>query len=199
VVRWLEERGRGHWTPAGVVPLVPSAVVYDLVTGDPSRRPGPEDGYAACDAAAPEVACGSVGAGTGAAVGKLFGRERAVKSGVGAAEQRLPQGPRMAALAVVNAFRRRAVGVLTGARGEDGGFVCATAFIRTHELELPPAHTHGQLADSTTLVCILTDATLTKSECAIVAKMAHAGMARAVDPVHSAFDGDVVFVLASAA
>ena len=202
VVRWLEERGRGHWTPAGVVPLVPTAVVYDLVTGDPSRRPGPNDGYAACEAAAPEVACGSVGAGTGAAVGKLFGRERAVKSGIGVAEQRLPQGLRMAALAVVNAFGDVLAedgGVLAGARGDDGGFVRATAFIRTHELELPPPRTHGQLADSTTLVCILTDATLTKSECAIVAKMAHAGMARAVDPVHSAFDGDVVFVLSSAA
>jgi L-aminopeptidase/D-esterase-like protein len=201
VVRWLEERGRGHWTPAGVVPLVPGAVIYDLATGDPSRRPGPADGYASCDAAAPAVALGSVGAGTGAAVGKLFGRERAVKSGLGLAAQELPQGPRMAALAVVNAFGD-VVGedgeVLAGARGDDGAFVRATAFIRANELELPSRPPHDAPADSTTLVCLLTDATLTKAGCAIVAKMAHAGMARAVDPVHSAFDGDVVFVLASA-
>jgi L-aminopeptidase/D-esterase-like protein len=200
VVRWLEERGRGHWTPAGMVPLVPSAVIYDLATGDPSRRPGPDDGYAACEAATPAVGLGTVGAGTGAAVGKLFGRERAVKSGVGLAHQELPQGPRLAALAVVNAFGD-VLGedgdVLAGARGEDGAFVRTTAFIRTHELELPPRHAHSELSDSTTLVCLLTDAALTKAECAIVAKMAHAGMARAVDPVHSAFDGDVVFVLAS--
>jgi L-aminopeptidase/D-esterase-like protein len=200
VMRWLEERGRGHPTPAGPVPLVPSAVIYDLVTGDPSRRPRAEDGYAACEAAASEVALGSVGAGAGAAVGKLFGRERAVKSGVGLAGQRLPQGPRMAALAAVNAFGDvigEDGGVLAGARGEDGAFVRTTAFIRAHELELPPREAEAELADSTTLVCVMTDAALTKAECAIVAKMAHAGMARAVDPVHSAFDGDVVFVLAS--
>jgi L-aminopeptidase/D-esterase-like protein len=198
VVRWLEERGRGHWTPAGIVPLVPGAVVYDLVTGDPTRRPGPAEGYAACEAASPAVGLGTVGAGTGAAVGKLFGRERAVKSGIGLAGQTLPQGPRMTALAVVNAFGDvldEDGDVLAGSRGEDGAFMRTTAFIRAHELELPPRD--EQLMDSTTLVCLLTDAALSKAECAIVAKMAHAGMARAVDPVHSAFDGDVVFVLAS--
>jgi L-aminopeptidase/D-esterase-like protein len=196
VVRWLEERGRGHWTPGGVVPLVPAAVIYDLVTGDPAVRPGPEQGYAACEAAGPSFALGTVGAGTGAAVGKLFGRERAVKAGVGLAAQALPAGPRMAALAVVNAFGDvlgEDGGVLAGARSEDGGFVRATEFVRAHGLQLP----RPELTDSTTLVCLVTDAALTKAECAIVAKMAHAGMARAVDPVHSAFDGDVVFVLAS--
>ena len=198
VVRWLEERGHGHWTPGGVVPLVPAAVLYDLVTGDPSRRPGPDDGYAACEAAGESFALGSVGAGTGAAVGKLFGRERAVKAGVGLAWQRLPQGPQMSVLAAVNAFGD-VIGedgaVLAGARGEDGaGFVSATDFLRTHELELPT-----RPVDSTTLVCVMTDAALTKAECQIVAKMANGGMARAVDPVHSAFDGDVVFVLASGA
>jgi L-aminopeptidase/D-esterase-like protein len=147
------------------------------------------------------VGLGSVGAGTGAAVGKLFGRERAVKAGVGIASEQLVRGPRMVALAVVNAFGD-VIGengeVLAGARGEDGAFVRAAAFIRTHDLPpLPPPHAPQELADSTTLVCLITDATLTKAECAIVAKMAHAGMARAVDPVHSAFDGDVVFVLAS--
>jgi len=200
VVRWLEERGRGHWTPAGVVPLVPAAVVYDLISGDASRRPGPPDGYAACEAATRRVGVGSVGAGTGAAVGKLFGRDRAVKAGVGLVHQELPQGPRMAALAVVNAFGdvlREDGAVLAGARGEDGAFVGATAFIRCRELQLPPRPGQSELSDSTTLVCLVTDAALTKAECAIVGKMAHAGMARAVDPVHSAFDGDVVFVLAS--
>jgi L-aminopeptidase/D-esterase-like protein len=196
VVRWLEARGRGHWTPGGLVPLVPAAVMYDLVTGDPARRPGPAEGEAACEAAGPEFELGSVGAGTGAAVGKLFGRERAVKAGVGLAAQDLPQGPRMAALAVVNAFGDVLAedgSVLAGARGDDGAFLRATDYVRTHALELPV-----RPADSTTLVCLLTDAALTKAECAIVAKMAHAGMARAVDPVHSAFDGDVIFVLTSA-
>ena len=104
VVRWLEERERGHWTPAGVVPLVPTAVIFDLRTGDPSRGPVTDDGYAACEAAAPDGRAGQRRRRPGAAVGKLFGRERAVKGGVGLAAQELPQGPRMTALAVVNAL-----------------------------------------------------------------------------------------------
>lgn len=201
VMRWLEERGRGHWTPAGIVPLVPTAVIYDLVTGDAARRPGPDDGYAACEAAGPAFELGSVGAGTGAAVGKLLGRAHAVKAGVGLAAQDLPQGARMAVLAVVNAWGDVIAedgAVLAGARTADG-FIRATEHIRSHDLVLPARRAREQLADSTTLVCIVTDADLSKSDCAIVGKMAHAGMARAVDPVHSAFDGDVAFVLASGA
>jgi L-aminopeptidase/D-esterase-like protein len=200
VMRWLEERGRGHQTPAGAVPLVPGAVIFDLLTGDPSRRPGPDEGYAACEAAATTLAAGSVGAGTGAAVGKLLGRERAVKAGVGWAGQTLPGGARMVAVAVVNAFGDvlgTDGGVLAGARGDDGAFVRASDFIRARGLPVPVERADAELGDSTTLVCLLCDATLTKAECAIVAKMAHAGMARAVDPVHSALDGDVVFTLAS--
>ena len=90
-VRWLEEHGRGYPTPGGLVPIVPAAVVYDLIGGDASVRPGPEQGYAACEAAVPGVPeRGAVGAGTGTAVAKLFGRERATAAGVGyaAATQR---------------------------------------------------------------------------------------------------------------
>jgi L-aminopeptidase/D-esterase-like protein len=200
VVRWLEERGRGYKTPGGLVPLVPAAVVYDLVTGDPLRRPGPEEGYAACEAAEPDPGLGSVGAGTGAAVGKLFGRESAVKTGVGLAAQDLPQGPRIAALAVVNAFGDVIAedgSVLAGTRGEDGSFVRTAKLLRETVFD-PPSYRRGEPLGNTTLVCVLTDAALTKVECGIVAKMAQAGMARAVDPVHSAVDGDVVFTLASA-
>jgi L-aminopeptidase/D-esterase-like protein len=199
VVRWLERRERGYRTPGGIVPLVPAAVLYDLLSGDPARRPGPAEGEAACEAAGPRPALGSVGAGTGAAVGKLLGRERAVKAGVGLAAQDLPHGPRLAALAVVNAFGD-VIGadgaVLAGPRAPDGGFLSTTGFIRTHPFELPgrPPAAHPQ---STTLVCLMTGAALTKTGCGIVAKMAHAGMARAVSPVHSALDGDVVFTLAS--
>jgi L-aminopeptidase/D-esterase-like protein len=137
-------------------------------------RPGPDAGYAACEAASADVELGTVGAGTGAAVGKIFGRERSIKSGIGLAAQDLPTGGRMAALAVVNAFGDvlgEDGGVLAGARGDDDTFVRATTFIRTQELVVPSPD------DSTTLVCLLTDAALTKAECAIVAKMAHAGMA----------------------
>ncbi len=81
-MRWLEEHGRGYATPAGLVPIVPAAVIYDLAEGDPRARPGPDAGYAACESAAPGVPeRGRVGAGTGAAVGKILGRERSAHGG----------------------------------------------------------------------------------------------------------------------
>jgi L-aminopeptidase/D-esterase-like protein len=201
VMRWLEERGRGLPTPGGVVPLVSAAVVYDLAVGDAARRPGPDEGYAACEAASTEPEPGSVGAGTGASVGKLFGRPSSVKGGVGLAVQHLPhpEGARVCALAVVNAFGDVIAEdgrVLAGTRAEDGTFVGSTALLRKR-LIAPPGLEREEIAGNTTLVCLMTDAALTKSGCGIVAKMAQAGMARAVDPVHSAFDGDVVFALAS--
>jgi L-aminopeptidase/D-esterase-like protein len=199
VVRWLERSGRGYETPGGLVPLVPAAVVYDLITGDPSRRPGPADGEAACEAATAEPELGSVGAGTGAAVGKLRGREFAVKSGVGLAAQHLPQGAKLTALTVVNAFGD-VIGsdgsVLAGTRGDDGSFIGTTQQLRTRLID-PPRWRRGEPTENTTLVCLATDAALSKTDCGVVSKMAHAGMARAVDPVHSAVDGDVVFTLAS--
>jgi L-aminopeptidase/D-esterase-like protein len=199
VVRWLERSGRGYETPGGLVPLVPAAVVYDLITGDPNRRPGPADGEAACEAATSEPDLGSVGAGTGAAVGKLRGREFAVKSGVGLAAQHLPQGAKLTVLAVVNAFGD-VIGsdgsVLAGTRGDDGSFIGTTRQLRTRLID-PPRWRRGEPTENTTLVCLMTDAALSKTDCGIVSKMAHAGMARAVDPVHSAVDGDVVFTLAT--
>jgi L-aminopeptidase/D-esterase-like protein len=199
VVAWLERNGRGYDTPGGLVPLVPAAVVYDLITGDPGRRPGPPEGTAACNAATDDPPLGSVGAGTGTAVGKLRGREFAVKSGVGMGKQHLPQGGKLTALAVVNAFGDvigEDGGVLAGTRGADGGFVGSTKLIRTRPIE-PPSFQRGEPLQNTTLVCLMTDAQLTKTECGVVAKMAQAGMARAVDPVHSQFDGDVVFAMSS--
>jgi L-aminopeptidase/D-esterase-like protein len=199
VVRWLERNGRGYDTPGGLVPLVPGAVVYDLMSGDPNRRPGPAEGEAACEAAGEDPALGSVGAGTGAAVGKLRGREFSVKSGVGLAKQHLPQGAKLVAFAVVNAFGD-VIGedgqVMAGTRADDGSFIGTTKLLRTRLIE-PPTFRRGEPLENTTLVCLMTDAELTKAECGIVAKMAHAGMARAVDPVHSSADGDVVFALAT--
>jgi L-aminopeptidase/D-esterase-like protein len=199
VVRWLEEHERGYETPGGIVPLVPAAVVYDLMSGDPRARPDAHAGYAACENAGPEFERGSVGAGTGAAVGKLFGRAAAVKAGVGVAARTLPQGARLAAVAVVNAFGDVLAedgSVLAGTRSEDGSFP-GTAKVLTEQVIEPPHYRREASPENTTLVCIVTDAELSKVGCGIVAKMAHAGMARAVDPVHSAVDGDVVFALSS--
>ncbi len=198
VVRWLEERGLGRPTPAGVVPLVPTAVVYDLVEGESSRRPGPEHGYAACEQAAagmPELGC--VGAGVGAAVGKVLGRDRATRGGVGYAAAGLAGGKTVAVLAVANAFGDVIAddGRLLGApHGEDG------TLLRSAELipDLPePPLLSARSAGNTTLACVCTDAPLDKRSCAIVARMASAGIARAVDPAFTPADGDVVFCLAS--
>jgi L-aminopeptidase/D-esterase-like protein len=195
---WLEEHGIGYVTPGGLVPIVPAAVVYDLVEGDPSVRPGPEEGRAACEAAAPGVPeRGRVGAGSGTAVGKLLGRERAPRAGVGYAALRSGRGETVAALAVVNAFGDVLAedgSVLAGPGAEDGGMLSTASELASMSgLPAPPAMEER----NTTLVCVMTDARLTKPGCSRVARMASAGVARAVDPVFSDVDGDVAFCLAS--
>ena len=197
-MRWLEERGRGYLTPGGLVPIVPAAVIYDLATGDPRARPDAEAGYAACEAASPGIPeRGRVGAGTGAAVGKILGRERASWAGVGYAAARTGAGHTVAALAVVNAFGDvlGADGeVVAGARSEDGAFVPTALTLAA--MEGPPEW--ARVEDrNTTLVCVITDAPLAKPACTRVARMASGGVARSVDPVFSDVDGDVVFCLAS--
>jgi L-aminopeptidase/D-esterase-like protein len=201
VVRWLEERGVGRPTPAGVVPLVPTAVVFDLVEGEAARRPGPDDGYAACEAAAEGLAeRGAVGAGAGAAVGKVLGRERATRAGVGHAARRLADGTIVAAIAVANGFGDviAADGTLLGAPRHEDGRAVRTADLLPQMPELPESRQlAAQETGNTTLVCVCTDASLDKRTCSIVARMAGAGIPRAVDPVFTPMDGDVVFCLAS--
>jgi L-aminopeptidase/D-esterase-like protein len=200
VVRWLEQHGRGYETPAGLVPIVPAAVVYDLAEGDAGARPGPEAGYAACEVASSDIPeRGRVGAGTGAAVGKILGRERSTRAGIGFAAARSGPGETVAAVAVVNAFGD-VIGedgrVLGGARGDDGEPVTTAGIVAA--MEGPPDWTRLE-ERNTTLVCVMTDATLDKAACARVARMASGGVARAIDPVFSDVDGDVVFGLASGA
>ena len=140
-----------------------------------------------------------MGAGTGTAVGKILGRERCVRSRRRLRGGATGRGETVAALAVVNAFGD-VVGadgeLLAGPRADDG------SMIRTQDLiaamEGPPDWT-GIAEHNTTLVCVMTDAPLDKPGCARIARMASAGVARAVDPVYSDVDGDVVFCLASGA
>jgi len=199
-VRWCEQRGRGYTTPGGLVPIVPAAVIYDLATGDPGARPGPEAGYAACEAAAAGVPeRGRVGAGTGAAVGKIAGRESATATGVGYAAAQTGLGHTVAAIAVVNAFGD-VIGedgsVLAGI-GAQGGEAPSTA-ATIAAMEVAPDWRRVE-ERNTTLVCVVTDAPLDKPACSRVARMASAGVARAVDPVFSDVDGDVAFCIASGA
>lgn len=196
-VQWLEERGRGYTTAAGLVPIVPAAVIYDLAEGDASARPGADEGYTACAVATAGVPeRGRVGAGTGAAVGKILGRERSTPTGIGYAATRSGRGETVAVLAVVNAFGDVIAGggTMAGPRAEDGEVQSTARTIA--EMETMPDWTRVE-ERNTTLVCVMTDAALDKPACSRVARMASGGVARAVDPVFSDADGDVAFCVAS--
>lgn len=199
VMRWCEEQGRGYATPGGLVPLVPAAVIFDLTAGSESVRPGPEEGYAACQAARDGVPeRGSLGAARGAAVAKMRGREQAAPGGVGYAAKLTAEGETVAALAVVNAsgdVLDADGSLLAGPRDSDGRMLRSTELLA--EATGPPQWTEDADRQGTTLVCVITNAGLDKLSCAKVARMASAGVARAVDPVFTPFDGDVVFCLAS--
>lgn len=195
VVRWLAERGHGHLTRAGVrVPLVPGAVVFDRGALQPGTRPGPDAGYAACEAAGPAVPeRGRHGAGAGTAAGKLLGPESWTPAGFGAASERL-DGVLVTALAVANPVGEVVDTdgtVLAGAR-RDGSFVRTLDLIREGlAVDPPPAR------EATVLVVVATDARLDRVGAWLVARSATSGVARAVDPVATEYDGDVTFCLAT--
>jgi L-aminopeptidase/D-esterase-like protein len=190
VVRFLEEKGVGLDVGVARIPLVSAAVLFDLVVGDPTSRPDAAMGYeAASSAAGGDFAQGSVGAGTGATVGKVLGMDRAMKGGIGSASVRLDGGLVVGALAAVNAFgdvRDEGGALLAGPRLEDG------TLGDTVEL-LPEAAARMRWAENTTLGIVATNARLTKPQANKVAQMAHDGLARAIEPVHTTVDGDVVF------
>jgi L-aminopeptidase/D-esterase-like protein len=197
VSRWLERQGRGYWTPGGRVPLVPTAVIYDLIGRDAEVRPGPDEGFAACEAAVDGVPeRGAVGVGAGATVAKMLGRERASAGGVGYAARITGGGATVAAVAAVNAagdVLAEDGSVLVGPRGDDGGMIRGAEALASMERmpEIRPPE------GNTTLVCVCTDAALSKRDCGMVARAATAGIARAVDPTFTPVDGDVAFCLAS--
>ncbi|HOQ62095.1 MAG TPA: P1 family peptidase, partial [Vicinamibacterales bacterium] len=198
-VRWLEEQGVGFDVGVARLPLVPAAVLFDLKVGDARIRPDAQAGYQACARASRQrPAEGNVGAGAGAAVGKLFGMERAMKGGVGSAALTLPGGLTVAALVAVNAFGDvidPATGqVVAGVRTADGrGLADARLRMRAGTALKPP------LGTSTTIGVVATNARLTKTQATKVAQMAHDGLARALAPVHTLADGDTLFALATGA
>ena len=192
VTRWLAERDIGHPTPAGSVPLVSAAVVYDLLLGDAGTRPSSGAGYAACEAAGPVVARGSVGAGTGCTTGKLLGPKAWTKGGLGAARVSVGDAV-LVAVAAVNPIGDviAADGSIAAGAWRDGAFVSAVELLRSGAR--PPMREH----QSTTLVCLATDAKLTKTEAWQVSRAAASGVARAVSPSATAWDGDMVFCMAA--
>jgi L-aminopeptidase/D-esterase-like protein len=191
VVSFLEENGIGLDVGVARIPLVSAAVLFDLVVGSPAVRPDHDMGYeAAASAKSGDFAQGSVGAGTGATVGKVLGLERAMKGGIGSASVVLDGGLVVGALAAVNAFRDirdpNTGSVLAGPRLDDG------TLGDTVEL-LPEAASRMWWGQNTTLGIVATNAGLSKSGATKVAHMAHDGLARVIHPVHTTLDGDVVF------
>jgi L-aminopeptidase/D-esterase-like protein len=189
VVRRLEERGIGVPTPAGPVPIVPAAVVFDLTTGSPPGRPDGASGHDACVAAEQGEPCGAgrIGAGTGATVGKLFGSP--TPGGVGTASRTLPGGGTIAAIAVVNA-----VGDVVD---RDGAVLAGAGTVDRLLREGVPAP--PPIGTNTTLVVVATDVQLSKVQAHRLAVTAHDGLALSIRPVHTAYDGDAVFVASTGA
>ncbi len=197
VMRWLEEQGVGFDVGVGVVPIVPAAVLFDLTIGDPHARPDAAAGYAACQSADDgPVAEGNVGAGTGATVGKLFGPKFATKSGLGSASVKIGKGIIVGALVAVNAFGDvvdpETGRILAGTRKPVvGGFVDTARRMQ------------GDLGQTilgfanTTIAVVATSAYLSKEGANKMAQMAHDGLARSIRPIHTMFDGDTVFALAT--
>ncbi len=194
VMKFLEERGIGYETPWAKVPIVPAAVIFDLNIGEKNVRPGMEEGYQACvNASSRDILEGNVGAGTGATVGKWSGPEFRMKGGVGSAN--ISDGELVvAALAVVNAVGDVVDGrgeVLAGARGSNGEFLAKQNPLRKFAMRkiLP--------VTNTTLVVVASNAKLSKVVTNRVAQRAQNGIARAIMPAHTSFDGDVTFALSS--
>ncbi len=200
VMRWLRERGRGLPVgPAGTVPIVPTAVLFDLGNaGKPVGWPGPDDAYRACEAAATDFAEGSVGAGTGATVGKAAGLDKMMKAGLGTSAARAGEIV-VGALVVVNAVGdvRDARGeIIAGARGEGGRFLDSLRFLAEGGA---PFGDPSRLVRNTTLAVIATNAALDRVQLEALAQTGSDALARRITPYGTLFDGDVVFAVSTAA
>ena len=194
-VRWLEERGVGLDVAVGRLPIVPAAVLFDLLVGDMRIRPDAAAGYAACAAASSaDPAEGNVGAGAGAVVGKVFGIQHAMKGGVGTASVTV-DGVTVGALIACNALGDvidpDTGHVMAGARTDDGQGMRDTrrALLRGQPPQPLLAGTN------TTIGVVATDAILTKVQAHRLAIAAHDGLARSINPVHTMSDGDTLFSL----
>jgi len=184
VMRYLEERSIGYDTGIARVPIVPAAAIFDLALGSASVRPDAAAGYRACEqATADAVTQGNAGAGTGATVGKIAGPSFMMKGGLGSASTQLSDGTLVGALVVVNALGDvidpQTRQVVAGTRHPSGqGFLATNPF------------------GNTTIAVVATNASLTKAQVNKVAQMAHDGIAQAIRPAHTMFDGDTIFALA---
>jgi L-aminopeptidase/D-esterase-like protein len=203
VMTFLEERGKGFYVVKTKIPIVPTAVIFDFGIGDFLVRPDHKMGYEACLNASKRVEEGSVGVGTGATVGKLFGIERAMKGGVGTSSIQEPNGLIVGALVVVNAFGDVldpvSNQILAGARKSKESFKLADSskWMRqgVTRKQFGAVAPSDSAAFNTTLGVIATNANLTKKEMHQVAQIAHSGLAKMISPIHTTFDGDLIFAI----
>jgi L-aminopeptidase/D-esterase-like protein len=197
VVKFLEDKNIGYKTNAGVVPIVPAAILFDLGFGGNKARPTADCGYKAAVAASDgRVEEGNVGAGAGATVGKIGGGRKPMKAGIGSAAIVLPNGLIVGAIVAVNAVGDiidPATGtVVAGARNADGKLADARKVLRAGAPTTAP-----RPGEHTTIAIVATNAKLTKAQASRMALMADDGLARALYPSHTLGDGDTVFALAT--
>lgn len=200
VMQYLEAQQIGHETSAGLVPIVPAAIIYDLDIGSSTVRPSAQDGFVAAKQATDNNhERGNVGAGTGATIGKLLDRENASKGGLGMASHNIDETVIVSALVVLNALGNvvnpETNTIISGVQswiGKTPNMIRKNkSGIRQDKMLQTPS------AANTTLVVIATNALLSKSEATMVSEMAHDGLARVIYPIHTDFDGDTVFTLAT--
>lgn len=193
VVQYLEEKEIGYETHFGIVPIVPAAVIYDLNSGNPKIRPTAENAYEACQKAKSDFSqMGSIGAGTGATVGKWSGIPMAMKGGLGIATIDY-QDLFVTTITVVNSVGDvvdETGKILAGALNEEGNFVAEG------DLTIRWKRPKIGFSENTVLTAILTNANLSKVEANTIARRAQNGLARAVIPASTSYDGDVIFTLA---
>ncbi len=203
VMAYLEERGKGFDVVKTKVPIVPAAIIFDFGIGGFRVRPDHKMGYEACLNAAKEVGEGSIGVGTGATVGKLFGIERAMKGGVGTSSVQGSNGLIVGALVVVNAFGDvidpNSNQILAGARKAKKSlkFANSSKWMKqgVTRKEFGTITPSEPAVFNTTLGVIATNARLSKKEAQQVAQIAHSGLAKVVSPLHTTFDGDLLFAI----
>ncbi|MDM5199380.1 P1 family peptidase [Fictibacillus enclensis] len=195
IMKYLEEKGIGLNVGAGVVPIVPAAVLFDLPVGDASVRPDGKMGYEAASLAKRgDLSWGNAGAGCGATVGKVAGIHRAMKGGIGSSSRFLPGELVIGAIVAVNAvgeIRDLDGNVMAGAR-DDHGKIVSSLDLMVDQASIPLLP-----GTNTTIGVVACNAKLTKSQAAKVASMAHNGLARTIFPVHTMMDGDTIFAAAT--
>ncbi len=200
VVRHLEEKGIGLRFGGATIPIVPAAILFDLGLVRGNIRPTADDGEAAClNASDLPPSQGSVGAGTGATVGKMLGIERAMKGGIGTASLSLADGLTVGAIVAVNAiggvYDARSGRIIAGPRTECGDILDAMDMAISPETGVPQTAT----ASNTTIGVVATNAALNKEQANKLASAAQDGVALAVRPAHLMGDGDTMFALATGA